>query len=110
MTRAKRRPCSVCGRPERGHPAEPPTRGRLWHAYTPTPPVTSGEHRTPRLDLKVPDPDGRAGRWRDVAAREGVPLGELVRRALEAYCFEADGLLEQPAMNGIGPFDGGAEW
>lgn len=102
MTRAKRRPCQVCGGSEREclagpkqwHPGSGTNQATRSHPYTPTPPILSGVHRTPRLDMKVPDPDGRADRWRAVAEREGVSLGELVRRALEAYCFAAEGLLE----------------
>jgi len=90
MTRSPRVGCAVCGLTVKQHAAADPT---PTHPFAWRPPVTSGTHRTPRLDLKVPDPDGRAAHWRDVAERQGVTLGELTRRALESYCYAADDLL-----------------
>lgn len=81
-TRARRRPCRWCGEPESAH--------RSPHSacagYIPIDPTPRGVHRTARLDLKIPDPAGREARWRAMADAEGVSLGELVRRALDAFC------------------------
>lgn len=80
-TRARRRPCKMCGLSERNH-ANLPT---LRHPYTPIDPTPHGVHRTARLDLKIPDPEGHEERWRAAAEADGTSLGDFCRRALDAY-------------------------
>lgn len=78
-SRARRRPCKVCGKSEAQHPP------KAKHAYEPIDPTPYGVHRTARLDLKIPDPEGHEARWRDAAEAFGTSLGDFCRRALDAY-------------------------
>lgn len=84
MRRARRRPCRVCGLPEKHHlaslcvvPCD--------HPYEPVEPTPHGVHVAPRVDLKIPDPDGHAEAWREAARREGITLGQLCKRLLDAH-------------------------
>ena len=79
-SRARRRPCKVCGLRETEH-ADP----FIQHDYAPIDPTPHGTHQTPRLDLKVPDPQGHGDAWREAAHREGVTLGVLVQRLLDQH-------------------------
>ena len=85
-TRARRRPCRWCGAPEAAHRSPFSTCA----GYIPIAPTPHGVHRTARLDLKIPDPDGHSARWRALAETEGTSLGDLCRRALDAYTALAE--------------------
>lgn len=80
-SRARRRPCRWCGAPEAAHRSP----FSACAGYIPIDPTPHGTHQTPRVDLKIPDPDGHAPHWREAAHREGITLGQLCKRLLDAH-------------------------